>query len=166
MLDVTPKSVRRVLLPASCLAFFACLLVSAAVFYRERAFDIKAAVISDLQSPDDNPRGYGVSAAGTAIAAVLLAPAPMLFFRRLRAGRPKLAITGAVLFAIGLCAATAVGILAPLTHGYTTVHVHLASAAFIGICSGTFFHLIAARASRAFRSKAACRSINFSATSS
>jgi len=148
MLDVTPQLTRRWILPASCLAFFACFLVSAVIFYRGKAFDIKAAVISDLESPDDNPRGYGVAAAGTAIAAILLVPAPVLFFRCLRARRPKLAWAGAVMFGIGLCAAMAIGVLASFTHGYTPAHVHLASAAFIGICSGTLLHLIAARASR------------------
>lgn len=147
MLEISALSVRRVLLPAVCVAFFSCMTVSAAIFYRGRPVDLKAAIISDLESPDDNPRGYGISSAGTAIAAILFAPAVIVFYKRLRSKRPKLAVAGVILFAIGLSAALAIGVLAPFTHGYTTLHIHLASAALIGICAGTLLHLIAARAS-------------------
>jgi len=42
--------------------------------------------------------------------------------------------------------AIAIGALAPTTHGYTPLHIQLASAAFIGISAGTLLHLVAARA--------------------
>ena len=50
---------------------------------------------------------------------------------------------------VGLAAAVAVGLLAPFTHGYTPLHVQLASAAFVGVCAGTLLHLFAAGAGRA-----------------
>jgi hypothetical protein len=142
---LTPRLVRRVLIPASYLSFFTGMMISGAIFYRGKPFDPKAAILSDLESPDDNPHGYGASAAGTAICGILLAPAAIVFYQRLRKGRPMLAVTGAAMFALGLGAAVAIGILAPFTRGYTPVHVQLASAAFIGICGGTLFHLVAAR---------------------
>lgn len=147
MLGISTRSLRRVLFPAAFLAFFACMTLSAAIFYRGRPFDVKTAILSDLESPYDNPRGYGISAAGTAIAAILLAPAVRAFFDRLRSRRPGLAWAGGILFAIGLSSALAIGILAPFTHGYSALHVQLAEAAFLGICGGTLLHLIAARAS-------------------
>jgi hypothetical protein len=148
MPGLTPRLVRRTLIPASYLVFFAGLILSGAIFFRGKAFEPKSAIISDLASPDDNPRGYGASAAGTAIAGILLTPAAMMFYRRLRKGQPKLALAGAIMFALGLGAAVAIGILAPFTHGYTPVHIQLAYAAFIGICGGVLLHLIAARAAR------------------
>lgn len=148
MLSLTPRLVRRVLLPASYLVFAAGMLTSGAIFYRGRSFDAKAAIVSDLQSPDDNPRGYWASAAATAISAILLAPAVAVFYRQLRQEHSKLAVSGIILFAAGLASAIAVGILAPFTHGYTPLHVQLASAAFIGISAGTWLHLLAAQSGR------------------
>jgi hypothetical protein len=138
--------VARRLVAASFLLFLAGMVVSAVVFYRARPFDVKAAVLSDLESPDDNPHGYGAAAAGTALSALLLAPAVAIFHRKLRKGHPKLAASGALLFAVGLAAAIAIGLLAPFTHGYTPLHVQLASAAFIGVFAGSWLHLLAARA--------------------
>ncbi len=47
--------------------FFAGLLVSGFTFYSGKRFDWTAAVISDLQSPEENPRGYVASAVATAV---------------------------------------------------------------------------------------------------
>jgi len=139
---VTPGFVCRWTLPIAYLIFFASLVISAAIFYRGRPFDLKSVIISDLESPGENPRGYGVAAAGTAICGALLIPAVVVFYRRVRKRR-ALAITGAALFAIGLGAAIAIGLLAPSTRGYTPVHVQLAYAAFIGIAAGTVVYLAA-----------------------
>jgi len=54
--------------------------------------------------------------------------------------------TGSTGFFLGLGAAIAIGALAPSTHGYTPLHIQLASTAFIGISAGTSLHLLAARA--------------------
>jgi hypothetical protein len=142
---LTPRLVRRVLLPIAYGAFFGSLVVSGTIFYRGKPFDAKNAIISDLQSPDDNPHGYGTAAAGTAASAILLVPAASMFFQQLRKRRPKLAAAGAVMFALGLGAGISIGLLAPYTRGYTPVHIQLSFAAFIGICGGTFLHLAAAR---------------------
>jgi hypothetical protein len=146
---LTPRLVRRTLLPASCLVFLSGMLASGAIFFRGKPFDAKAAVLSDLQSPDDNPHGYGASAAGTAVSAILLVPALGVFYERSRKAHPRLALAGTIPFAAGLGSAIGIGILAPFTHGYTPLHIQLASAAFIGISAGTWVHLAAARAAPA-----------------
>jgi hypothetical protein len=125
--------------------FFAGLVISAVLFYRGRPLDPKAAILSDLESPDDNPHGYAPAAAGTALCGMLLAPAVPMFYRRLRSERPRLAMAGAAMLALGLGAAVAIGVLAPFTRGYTTLHVNLAFLAFLGICGGTLCNLLAAR---------------------
>ena len=136
--------------PAGCGAFLAGTFLSAFLFYRGRAFDPRSAVISDLQSPLDNPLGYGASAVGTAFFAVLITPAVAVFWRQLRRTRPKLAGTGGAAFAIGLVAALGVAASAPFTYDYTPAHILLSSTAFTGISAGTYLHLVAVRASRAF----------------
>jgi hypothetical protein len=73
MLRLTPRLVRRTLLPAIYLAFLARMLVSGMIFYRGKPFDPKAAILSDLQSPNENPHGYGLAAVGLAFFAILLA---------------------------------------------------------------------------------------------
>jgi len=149
VLDIAPRLVFRAIVPAACLVLLVGFVISGVIFYRGKPFDVKAAIISDLESPDDNPYGYGAAAAGTAASATLLAPAVIVFLRHLRTDRPTLALAGAAVFAVGLGAAIGIGILAPYTRGYTPVHVQLAYAAFIGICGGTWLHLLAARAASA-----------------
>jgi hypothetical protein len=130
------------------LAFLAGMVASGAIFYRGKPFDARAAILSDLQSPDENPHGYVAAAAGTAISALLLAPGAAVFYQRLRRDHPKLVLAGTVGISGGLAAAVAIGVLAPFTHGYSPLHIQLAEAAFIGISSGTWFDLFAARAAR------------------
>ena len=149
MFKLTPRLVRRNLLPASYLVFLASMLVSGMIFYKGKPFDPKAAILSDLASPDENPRGYRVAAVGIALFAILLAPATPVFYNCLRRVHPRLSLAGAVAFAVGLASAVSIGILAPFTHGYTPLHVQLASAAFIGISAGVWLNLLAAKAAPA-----------------
>ena len=139
MRSPTARFARRVLIPASYLIFLAGLLVSGVVFYRGRSFDPKAAIFSDLQSPDENPHGYGAAAAGTSLCAMLLAPAAVTFCVRLWRRRPLLTLPGAVWFAAGLGSAIAIGFLAPLTRGYSPLHVQLAYAAFAASAAALSF---------------------------
>jgi tryptophan-rich sensory protein len=149
MLRLTPRLVCRTLLPASYFVFLASMLVSGMIFYQGKQFDAKAAIFSDLQSPDENPYGYRVAAVGTVLFAILLAPATVVFYHCLQKGHPKLSLAAAVSFAVGLTSSVSIGILAPFTHGYSPLHVQLASAAFIGIFAGTWLNLLAARAAPA-----------------
>jgi hypothetical protein len=50
---VTPRRVLRPFLPAGLAIFFLGLAASAAVFFRARPLDPKAAILSDLESPDE-----------------------------------------------------------------------------------------------------------------
>jgi hypothetical protein len=124
----------------SCAVFFGSLAVASVFYFRNRPFDFKAAVISDLESPEDNPGGYGIAAAGTAVSAILLIPVTMLFHSRLRPLRRRAALLGAGFFAIGLAAAIAIGFLAPFTTDYTPIHINLAFTAFVGICAGSLVY--------------------------
>jgi len=136
-------------LTAGCAAFFAGLLASSVIFFKGRPFDPKAAIISDIQSSYENPRGYAAAAAGTALCGLMLAPAGVVCFARLRPFGRKWSVAGAVVFGVGLAAATAIGVLAPFTQGYTAVHIQLAYAAFTGICAGSLILLrVAAGAAR------------------
>jgi hypothetical protein len=148
-LKLTPRIVRRVILPVSYFIFLGGVLISAAIFYRGRPFDAKAAILSDLQSPDDNPHGYAASAMATTLSAILLIPAVATFHRWLRNERPKLALAGSVGLTVGLTAAIALGFLAPFTHGYTPLHIQVTAAAFIGVSAGAWLHLLAARGAAA-----------------
>lgn len=140
-----PRS--SVLLALSCVVFCAGLGVAGAIYFDDRVFDARDLVISDLVSPDDNPRGYAAGATGIAIAALLLAPGLVRNHLRLRLADQRMALAGTLFTGLGLTAALAIGVLAPLTHDYTPLHVQLAFAAFIGVCAGTTVH-VAIAASR------------------
>ena len=146
MLTLTPRMVRRTLLPASYVAFLIGLLASAWTFFRDRPFDGKQIIVSDLLSPDDNPHGYAVLAGGIIISALLLGPAAAIFHRSLENKRPYFVLAGTLGLAVGIASAIAIGILAPITHDYTPLHIQLASATFVGVLAGTWCHLLAARA--------------------
>ena len=145
---LSARFIQHALIPASCAAFFACLIVSGAIFYQGKPFKATAAIISDIESPEENPHGYAAAAVGTTLCGVMLAPAAIMFFRRLRNGNPKLAKGAAVMLGMGLSAAICVGVLSPCNVRYTRLHARLACAAFLGICGGTLLYFIAARAAR------------------
>lgn len=67
-----------------CVAFFVSLAVSSFFYYSGKPFDWKSEIISNLQSPPDNPRGYLIASTGTAISGLLLLPAAVVFYQRLR----------------------------------------------------------------------------------
>jgi hypothetical protein len=146
MIRVTAQTVYRALLPASMLVFILGLAISCITFFRERPVDFKSAVLSDLESRDENPHGYGALAAAFAISAILLVPAVISFTRRLRRESPVLTLAGTVMFSLGLGSAIAIAVLAPFTSGYSPMHIVLAYGVFMGFCGGTAFHLAAARA--------------------
>jgi len=65
------------------------MMASSATFDRGKPFDLKAAVISNLISPEDNPHGYGVAAAAIAVSGILLVPTVILFCQQLRKIAPS-----------------------------------------------------------------------------
>lgn len=150
MPELPPRLFRNTLAPAGCFVFFLCLLLSSISFYRGKPFDPKLAVISDLQSPEQNPGGYRIASAGSVISGVLFVPVTVLFYGQFRVGHRKSMLTGAILSTAGLGAMIAIGVLAPFTAGYSWLHIQLAYVAFLGICSGTACLLIAVKLARAF----------------
>lgn len=145
---LTPRRVRSLWLPAAFLSFAGTTVAAAVMFFGGRGFDAKELILSDLQSPDDNPRGYAIAAVGVGVTAILLTPVVLVFHRALRPLRPRSARAGTVAFALGLLAAFGIGVMAPFTHDYTPLHVALASTAFLGISAGAWLHLLAANAGR------------------
>lgn len=132
------------LIVAISAVFFAGLLISASIFYAGRPLDWTAAIISDMQSPEENPRGYLPSAIATAITGVLFLRLLTIFHRRLRVWSAPLAWAGSAVFGAGALGAIAIGCLAPFRHSYDTVHVPLAFATFIALVAGTGLQLFAA----------------------
>lgn len=107
------------------------------------------AVISKLQSPFENPRGYIVAAAAVAICGALLLPAVRTVFLGLREAGGPVAATGSLLLALGFLGEIALGCLARLWSMYDHAHVILAFATFIAIAAGlTICLALAARLRR------------------
>ena len=148
MFCLTPRRVRRALIPLIYLVFSAGMTVSSAAFYHNKPLDpeVKVATISDLMSPADNPHGYAVAIAALLATGILLVPAVLLFYRKVRKNSPKLALAGAGMFAFGLAAMISIGVLSPFVRDDTPLHFRLAHIAFVGICAGIACHLVAARA--------------------
>jgi hypothetical protein len=141
MQPVSPRFARMVLIPISTLIFFVGLLL-ASIFYFSSSYSSSQqrtfidALISWLQSPDANPRGYLFATAGTAVGGILLAPVALMFYRRLSTIHRTLAAIGSFFLAAGLLAAVLIGCLAPFPQTYEPLHIPLAYAAFIAISTG------------------------------
>ena len=145
-MSLTPRQVRRALIPITYFIFVAGMVVSSAECFRVKPFDVKRATISELMSPNVNPDGHGVAAVATTVAAMLLIPAVIRFHLSLRKKGPRLALAGATMFGIGLTAAIGIGVLSPFVADDCWLHGLMAYSAFIGIGAGTVCHLLAARA--------------------
>jgi hypothetical protein len=123
----------HVLILSSYLFFFAGMVGSARPYYAGKPVNIRDALISGLLSPTDNPHGYLIASAGTAICGLLLLPVALAFYRRLLARNRRIAFAGSLLFALGpMCAVS----IALFSHEITDTHVYLAFAAYIFMTSG------------------------------
>jgi hypothetical protein len=143
---LTSQAVLLGWLPAAYTAFSIGLLISSLVYFRFKGghLGFESFLISDLESHEDNPNGYAAGAAGTALCGLLLLPAALFLYRRLRIFRARLALAGLVPFGAGLAAAILVGCLAPVTQDYSPSHIQLAFAAFIGISAGKLLWMVLA----------------------
>jgi hypothetical protein len=146
-----PGAVLRGLLPSVFAIFFVTHLFASLSFYSGKPFHLKDAVISDIESREDNPRGYLVAAAGTAVCGILLFPLSTLLHRRLRAIHRPIALAGSVILRAGLTCAVAVGAFAPFPFEYG-IHIALAFATFICITAGLLVSLVLVVA-QAFRDR-------------
>lgn len=139
----SPRTVRRILIPAASAAFFAGILLSALLYYADKsAVDLRRAVISNLARPTDNPRGYLAAGVGMALCGLLLAPAALWFFRVLRRLRAGAAAFGLWLFAAGLAGAVFIGCMSPFQDAYSDVHIYVAYATFLLMSAGTLVWMI------------------------
>jgi hypothetical protein len=140
----TARRILTVLIPAGSAIFFCSLVISSIFFYSGRQFKLNEAVISKLQSPEDNPHGYLIACAGTAVSALILLPVAGFFFGTLRSRNRPIAATGSVVYGLGLATAVLIGCLAPFPKLYDYVHIPLAYAAFIAILTGLLISLVCA----------------------
>jgi len=97
-------------------------------------------VLSRLTSNQENPNGWLVAVASTALGGILLLVSAALFigtFRRWRSGWGTL---GALLYCLGVLAIITWAVSTPLTEGYSSSHVYLSYFAYmssvvgLGIC--------------------------------
>jgi hypothetical membrane protein len=140
----TARRILTVLVPSGSLVFLFSLSISSIFFYSNKPFKLHDAVISELQSPEDNPRGYRIACAGTTLSAILFLPAGVFFFRTLLRRHRPIAAIGSVIYTLGLIAAILIGCLAPFPAVYDYVHLPLAYSAFIAILTGLLISLVCA----------------------
>lgn len=121
--------------------FFGGLLLSALRFqpYREQGWP--ALIISDLQSPEENPGRYMYSAVATAVSGGLLIPVITGIHRRLRPRHALATSVGNIVLTLGACGAIGIGVLSPFPVSYDDVHIPLAFVTFIAIVSGIACHV-------------------------
>lgn len=127
------KTLLHTLIVSSYLVFFGSMLISAGSYYSGKPIKLRDAMISGLLSPSDNPQGYRIVSAGTAICGALLLPVAFLFFRTLSRRNRSLACVGSVVFGLGpLCAVSMIFFASEIND----THVYLAFAAYIFMTSG------------------------------
>jgi hypothetical protein len=151
----------RTRIGASFAIWIAGMAISSAVYFAKRPVRFSDSVISNFLSPDENPVGYPAAALGTAIAALVLAPATLPFYRRLNPIHKWGSITGSAFFAAGLLAAILIGCLAPVRGLDYSVHLALAYAAFMSLQAGIAVYLTVAASSAKSRGLAAFAAVEW-----
>ena len=141
--DRRSATVRWVCVPTAYTVFVIGFLLAAAARSAERKPTWEDAVMSELLSRQDNPRGYFVAIAAVAVCAMLLFPAADLIqegaCRRCAAWRRA----AAWLYRAGLFTAVANATLTPWLEKYGTFHVSLAFFSFMVLTAALAIVLIA-----------------------
>lgn len=140
--SIRPRTVAGALVPAALLVLLAAQAVAARIYYSAHRFNPSQMVLSDFESPDDNPRGYLIAAAGTAAACALLFPAANLFRRVLHPSR--WAAAGAWIYTTGSVSGITMAGLEPLLDPFHPLHILLAFTTFLGFIGGLMCVSIAA----------------------
>lgn len=117
----------------SSIVFFISLIVSSSFYYSGKIFDWKNAVISDLQSPIENPSGYIIAALGTTLAGIILLPTIILFHSKLYRISRLFSSFGTIIFSLGILGTFIIGCLTPFPSVYEPIHIPAAFATFISI---------------------------------
>jgi hypothetical protein len=118
------------------IVFLGGLVAGSRSFHSGGAFGPHVAVISKLESPLENPRGYIVAASAVAMCGALMLPAVRSVFLGLRDTSAMLSALGSSLLAVGFLGEILLGCLARLWSMYDDAHIILAFATFIAISAG------------------------------
>jgi hypothetical protein len=116
--------------------FLGGLIVGSRSFASRTTFGAHEAVISRIESPLENPRGYAAAASALALCGALMLPAVRTVFMGLRQTSAVLSGFGSALLALGFLAEIGLGCLARLWSMYGKAHIILAFAAFLALASG------------------------------
>lgn len=117
----------------SIFVFFTSLVLSSSFYYSGKTFDWKSAVISDLQSPIENPNGFIIAALGTTLTGIILAPTVVLFHSKLYRTSKVFSTLGTIAFSLGILGTLIIGCLTPFPKSYEPIHIPIAFATFISI---------------------------------
>src|ERR1051326_2768319 len=132
----------KLIIPVSSGVFFIGLIVSSFYFYSQKEFNWTAAIISDLQSPIENPKGYLPASLGTAISVIFLVPLLISMSLKLERIKRIPAIFGTSIFGLGIIGGIIIGFLSPFPKYYEIVHIPIAFATFIFIVGGILMFLL------------------------
>jgi hypothetical protein len=131
------------------IVFLGGLILGSRSFHSGGAFGAHEAVISQLESPLENPLGYIVAASAVAICGALMLPAVRSVFLGLRDTSAMLSALGSSLLAVGFVGEILLGCLARLWSMYDETHIIFAFSTFIAISAGlTICLALAARLRR------------------
>lgn len=133
-------------MPAAILVLLAGMAISGRIYYATHRFKPGEVVLSDLENREENPTGYMVAAAGTAIACALLFPAAPLFRRAMRGSR--WGTGGALIYGVGSASGIAMAALEPFLDLYHPLHILLAFTTFLGLIGGLACVSVAAARAR------------------
>jgi hypothetical protein len=128
-----PPAFLHTLILSSYFIFFGSMIASARPYYSGKSIRLRDAMISALLSPTDNPQGYRIASAGTALCGVLMLPVAFTFNRALARRHRPLAFIGSFLFGLGPLSAASMIFVAPEIND---LHVYLATGAYIFMTAG------------------------------
>jgi len=129
------QMVLRLWIPLGYSLFFAGLALSVVVRCSGRPFRLEDAILSDLLSRLDNPRGCLVASIATTLCGLVLLPVASFVQKRLNTLR-RWTVLGAWLYRLGLFAVIVVGITTPFQQPYVPIHVYLTFFAFMCFVAG------------------------------
>src|SRR4051812_46014107 len=131
-----PSFVLRGIIPLAYGIYLVGFSVSAAVRLAGRHPTLEDCIMSDLLSPEDNPRGWLISAVAAVLCGLMLLPTVGLFLRTWRRLDSRWGVQGAWLYGLGLVSVIAAGVSTPFQQSYVPIHVYLAFFAFMSLVAG------------------------------
>ena len=139
-----PSLVLNRIIPLAYGIYLAGFSISAAVRLAGQRPKLEDAIMSDLLSPEYNPRGCYISAVAAAFCGFMLLPSVGLFIRTWRTLGTRWGEVGAWLYGLGLLSVIATAVSAPFQMPYVPIHIYLAFIAFMSLVAGLGISLTAA----------------------